>query len=294
MNTTRIVTAALALALAAGGGLLRAESTVSAADRYAYGANTGWIDARADLTNGAALGRSYCSGHLWSANVGWIGLGNGPTNGWRYTQTSGSDWGVNHDGAGRLTGYAYGANIGWITFEQTYGQPRIDLLSGSLSGYAWGANVGWISLANSQAHVRTDRLDDGPDADGDGIPDAWEYQVAGGLTTLGAGASDSDGDGVPDADEYGADTDPLDPGSRLAITEFARAGDTDVATWPVAQTRLYRLQQTESLRPAPAVWSDSGFGLIAPDGAPTVTRGVTEPAATQRFYRVQAVLPLSP
>jgi hypothetical protein len=282
------------LALASGLSLARADSTVNPVHRYAYGANAGWIDARADTANGAALGRSYCTGHLWSGNVGWIGLGNGPTNGWHYSNASADDWGVNHDGAGRLTGYAYGANIGWITFEQTYGQPRIHLLTGDLSGYAWGANVGWISLANSQAFVRTDTLGAGPDTDGDGLPDAWEIEKTGDLVTLDVLDSDSDDDGVPDTDEYVADTDPLDPASRLAITAFERAGDTDVATWPVAQTRLYRLVQTDSLTPAPPVWTDTGYGLIQPEGAPAVTRGVTDPASTQRFYRVQALVPLSP
>lgn len=292
MNTKRFVT--VALALAAGVGIARADSTVNAVHRYAYGANAGWIDARADGTNGAVLGQSFCAGYLWSGNVGWIGLGNGPTNGWHYSNASAGDWGVNHDGAGRLTGFAYGANIGWLTFEQTHGQPRIDLLTGNLSGYAWGANVGWISLANSQAHVRTDTLGAGPDTDGDGLPDAWELQKAGDLVTLDALDPDSDDDGVPDTDEYGADTDPLDPASRLAISAFQRAGGTDAATWPAAQTRLYRLMQADSLTAAPLVWADSGHGLIAPDGSPEITRGVSDPAATQRFYRVQAVVPLSP
>ena len=291
MNTKLI---AVALALAADAGVVCADSTVNPVHRYAYGANAGWIDARADITNGVALGQSYCTGHLWSGNVGWIGLGSGPTNGWHYANVSAIDWGVNHDGAGRLTGYAYGANIGWVTFEQTHGQPRIDLLTGNLSGYAWGANVGWISLANSQAFVRTDTLGAGPDTDGDGLPDAWEIEKAGDLVTLDVLDADSDDDGVPDADEYVADTDPLNPASRLEITAFERSGGADSATWPVAQTRLYRLVQTDSLTPSPPIWTDSGLGLILPDGAPELTRGVSDPAATQRFYRVQAVVPLAP
>ena len=290
MNTKLLMTAALAI----GVGIARADSTVNPVHRYAYGANVGWIDARADITNGAALGQSYCTGHLWSGNVGWIGLGNGPANGWLYSTGSATDWGVNHDGAGHLTGYAYGANIGWITFEQAYGQPKIDLLTGDLSGYAWGANIGWISLANSQAFVRTDTLGAGPDTDGDGIPDAWEYQTAGDLATLGGGGADWDHDGVTDVSEALADTDPRDPASRLVISAFTRAGGTDEATWPVAQTRLYRLMQTDSLNAVPPVWTDSGYGLIPPGGGTSMTRSVTDTAATQRFYRVQAVVPLSP
>ena len=71
-----------------------AGTTINAADRYAYGANIGWVDARGDITNGAALGQSYCTGYLWGADVGWIGLGNGPANGWHYSNASATDWGV--------------------------------------------------------------------------------------------------------------------------------------------------------------------------------------------------------
>ncbi len=287
----KLITLALALTVV---GQACADTTVNPVHRYAYGANAGWIDARADITNGVALGQSFCTGHMWSSNVGWIGFGNGPTNGWHYSNATATDWGVNHDGAGHLYGYAYGANIGWITFEQTHGQPKIDLLTGNLSGYAWGANIGWISLANSQAYVRTDTLGAGPDTDGDGLPDAWEIEKAGDLVTLGVLDEDSDDDGVPDDEEYVADTDPLNPASRLEITAFERAGGEDSTTWPVAQTRLYRLVQTDCLTPAPPVWTDSGLGLILPDGAPELTRGVLAPAATQRFYRVQAVVPLTP
>lgn len=270
-------------------------TTINPTHRYAYGANVGWIDARGDVSSGAVIGHDYCSGALWAANLGWISLGAGaPANGWSYSNATATDWGVNHDGMGKLSGHAYGANIGWVTFEQAHGQPKVNLLTGDLSGYAWGANVGWISLANSQAFVRTDTLDTGPDSDVDGLPDPWEYQTTGNLTTLDPLDDDSDDDGTPDDDEYLADTDPLDSASRLRITAFARAAGTDEATWPVESTRLYRLVQADSLTPTPPVWYDSGHGLMPPGAGPDLTKTVVDPAATQRFYRVQAVVPLTP
>jgi hypothetical protein len=270
----------------------RADSTVSAANHFAYGANIGWIEARGDVAHGAVLGQSYCSGYLWGANVGWIGLGSGPTNGWAYTNASAADWGVNHDGAGGLTGFAYGANIGWVTFEQAHGRPRIDLLSGTLSGSVWGANVGWISLSNAFARVQTDTLSAGADTDADGIPDAWELRRTGGLSALGARPADADGDGVPDLDEYAADTDPRSGSDRLAITGFDKAGLTGFVTWPTVPTRHYRLLEAASLAGGSG-WSDSGYGLLVSGGAPTLTRAMTStnPAA---FYRVQAIVPLAP
>lgn len=267
-------------------------TTINASHRHAYGANVGWLDARGDVDNGAVIGQFYSSGYLYAANVGWIGLGTGtPANGYAYANNSVSDWGVNHDGAGGLRGFAYGANIGWVNFEDT-GDPRVDLLTGDLSGYAWGANVGWISLNTAHAFVRTDVLDTGPDSDGDGLPDAWEYMMAGDLTTLGPHPADADEDGVSDYHEYLAGTDPLDDTSFFALTDIFRQGDTNWVEWTVQPTRLYRLQQTDSLTGTP-VWVDSGHGVMAPDPSATMTRAVVTNAVHQ-FYRARAIVPLAP
>lgn len=269
------------------------ETTIDPEHPYAYGANTGWINTQGDTANGAVFGQSYCTGYLWSANCGWISLGNGPMNGWQYGNAASGDWGVNHDGVGGLFGYAYGANIGWISFEQQHGQPRINLLTGNLSGSAWGANVGWISLSNLQAQVRTQTLAPGADSDGDGIPDPWEYRRVGNLTTLSGSGHDADNDGVPDADEYVADTNPLDEHSLLVITSLERLSITNRLTWTVEPTRLYELQQTAALAGS-VVWVDCGLGQMLPDVASTMTRDVYSGNVTSTFFRVTAVVPLSP
>src|SRR5690348_5706383 len=81
----------------------RAATTIDAANKYAYGANIGWIDWRGDTNSGAVIGEYVCSGYVYSANVGWINLGNGsPTNGIQYQNVSANDFGVNHDGLGNL------------------------------------------------------------------------------------------------------------------------------------------------------------------------------------------------
>lgn len=271
---------------------LSANTTINETNLYAYSANAGWINTRGDITNGVIIGQSYCSGYAWSANCGWISLGNPPTNGWHYTNISQDDWGVNHDGQGNLTGYAYGANIGWINFEQTHGQPRINLSSGDLTGYMYSANIGWISLNNIHAVVQTDNLDAGPDSDNDGIADAWEYRTVGELTTLSDGGHDADGDGVTDIQEFNADTAPTDASSFLAITEYHNITNSNVITWPIEQTRRYRIKQATTLADN-ATWTDCGLGQMAPDAGINMTRTISDSSSTTRFYRVQAILPLS-
>jgi hypothetical protein len=191
-------------------------STIDAADKYAYGANIGWVDLRADATNGAVIGQFICSGYIYSANTGWIKLGSGfPTNGIYYQNLSASDFGVNQDGHGNLRGYAYGANIGWIHFEDT-GAPKVDLATGNFSGYAWSANVGWISLSNAVAYVKSDTIQPGVDSNGDGIPDAWELQHFG---TINVNTNaDTDHDGKTTLQEYLAGTDPNNPGDYVQIS----------------------------------------------------------------------------
>jgi hypothetical protein len=122
-----------------------------------------------DLLSGARFNNNFASGFIYSANVGWINLGDAPINEKCHSNTATDDFGINLDATGdpqvfNLTGYAYGANIGWINFDVkaqagTEYQPRIDMATGILKGYAWSANVGWLSLESpgiSQVKIRLD------------------------------------------------------------------------------------------------------------------------------------------
>jgi len=268
-------------------------TTINAVNHQAYGANVGWINFRGDVTSGAKIGLYFTTGHVWSANCGWISLGSGtPANGYSYANNTASDWGVNLVmPGGYLRGMTYGANIGWINFE-TNGNARVDLATGALSGFAYGANIGWISLSNSQAFVQTDSLNWGPDTDGDGNPDAFEIATAGSLTSLTAGG-DFDADGAGDLDEFLADTDPSNPSDLLEVTSMTRASTTNQVTWTVEPTRTYRLEQSGSVTNG-AAWADSGLGVLSPGVGPTLTGLVPDPAATTRFYRAKALVPLAP
>ena len=270
----------------------RAATTINPTNRYAYGANIGWIDWRGDTNNGAVVGEYVCSGYIYAANVGWINLGSGaPTNGIQYQNLAASDFGVNQDGLGNLRGYAYGANIGWINFENT-GAPKVDLASGRMNGCVWSANCGWIGLSNAFAVVQTDTIPPGADSDSNGLADAWELQNFG---HLGVNPNaDPDGDGMSNQQEYLAGTNPNDPNSDLEITSFTSApgGTTVNVTWESVLTRNYYIQKRLDLGPGFS-WLDSGLGLISPDGASTA-RTFADTYAPVRFYRVQAVRPLAP
>jgi len=270
---------------------VRAASTVDAANRYAYGADFGWVDARADTANGAVIGAYVCSVYLYAANVGWLCLGSGsPANQIYYQNLSTNDFGVNNDGLGNLRGYAYGANIGWVNFENT-GAPKVDLFTGIITGAVYSANCGWISLSNAVAFVQTDTINPGL-MDTNGLPVAWEL-INFGHTGIDPNA-DPDGDGMSNLQEYLAGTNPNDPNSDLEITSFNAlpGGTTAVVNWESVLTRQYYLQKLLSLDPSDP-WFDSGLGLISPDGA-TTTRALSDTNAPARYYRVQAVRPLTP
>lgn len=270
---------------------LRASTTIDPEDRDAYSGNIGWIDWVANTNNGAVMGDYVCSGYIYSANVGWINLGNGsPTNGVYYQNLSTNDFGVNQDGLGNLSGYAWGANIGWITFEQTYGKPKVNLQTGALSGYVWSANCGWITLSNVQAQVQTDYLYPGQLAP-NGLPIPWLMAYFG-TTNVNANA-DPTGKGMTIAQDYVAGTDPNDVNSvfRITAASFTSQGAVESLTWNSEPTRQYYILKNTNL--TTRIWVDSPVGLIVPSAGSTTTAGFTQdPGVPAQFFRVEASLPL--
>ena len=268
--------------------LLQAATTIDPANRYAYGANLGWVDWRGDTNSGAVIGEYVCAGYFYSANVGWINLGGGaPTNGIQYQNLSASDFGVNQDGLGNLRGYAWGANIGWLNFEAT-GTPKVDLLTGNLSGYAYSANGGWISLSNATAQVQTDTIQPGQLAP-NGLPIAWLLANFG--TTNVSANADPDGDGMSNLQEYLAGTNPNDAADVLRITSFRRnvlAANYNQFTWNSQPTRFYAVQYRSALDQNPT-WADYGYFSVPGVGA----TGFFD-ANNQEFYRIRAYRPLMP
>jgi hypothetical protein len=266
-----------------------AGTTIDSVNRNAYGANVGWVNWAGDTANGAVIGSYVCSGYLYGANVGWINLGSGtPTNGINYQNLAGNDFGVNCDGLGNLRGYAWGANIGWLNCE-TNGAPHINLATGQFAGSVWSANCGWISLSNAVAYVKTDSISPGT-LDTNGLPVAWELTYFG-HTGLNPNA-DPANDGMTLYEDYLAGVNPTNASGVFAITGQTVSAGTNVSlTWNSVPTRYYYIFKATNLG-SPS-WADSGLGLISPAGAST-TRSFNASNAPARFFRVQAVRPLTP
>jgi hypothetical protein len=237
--------------------------------------------------------------------VGWIYLGDGvPADGIRYRNNSAGDFGVNHDGVGRLYGWAYSANAGWLLFTNRtlsgipFEGPMVELSSGFLSGHVYGANVGWMSLnvsigsvGRGRAFVQTKTAGPLPDSDADGLPDPWELSITGNLTTL-IGNADADADRLSNASEYLAGTDPNDADSVLRITRVASGTNGEVALeWASRPNRLYSLQRRTTLDSA-AHWEKvPGFGPIPASPGSTTSRAFKVAPGQQSFYRIEARLP---
>lgn len=281
------------------------DSTINDPAKFAYGANIGFINSRdANATaDGAVIGEYVCSGFAWGANVGWVQLGDGtPANGIQYLNNSAADFGVNVQGhfvsAGvqqaKLRGFAYGANIGWINFEDG-GNPLINLGTGRLSGFAWGANVGWINLGTFADSVRTDSLAPAVDSDGDGIADAFELQFTNpGTLTLLTATGDADGDGAFDVAEYLANTNPFAPDDVLKITALSANldGSGFSLTWTSNPARRYRLLEDADLSLLPGFVT--ALDNIVPDVGATTTRIGPGAASPMRFFQVQSLRLLRP
>ena len=269
-----------------------AQSTISPTDKYAYSANAGWIDFRTSSSDGVRVADTFLSGFAYGANFGYLSLGafTGPTNGHTFSNTTATDYGVNLSPTGLLTGYAYAPNLGYIQFEQTLGQPKLNLLTGVFTGHAYSANVGWIALATPLSILATTTLYR-PDTDGDGIPDDWEYLYFNNLTTANA-TTDRDGDGASDLAEYNAGTVPTDRTSRLRITAHTYNPTYTAATltWTTVPTRRYRLEYDTDLL---GIWTNSTLVTFDPDAGATSVRTLTPLASTpRRYFRAVAIQPL--
>ncbi|MCX6354916.1 MAG: hypothetical protein NTZ78_08440 [Candidatus Aureabacteria bacterium] len=126
-----------------------------------WGESIGWINLRtthADLK----IGSNILSGWIWFENCGWVCLGEGrPLDKSRYSNRRIYDWGVNNDGQGKLSGYAWSEVTGWINFRTSHSRVYLDE-SGQFYGYVWGENVGWMHFGPGRTVQYLAKADAGP------------------------------------------------------------------------------------------------------------------------------------
>ncbi len=85
-----------------------------------------------------------------------------------------------------------------------------------------------------------------PDADADGLPDAWEF-AHGTQTLIADDDADPDGDGQSNLEEYLAGTNPLDSSSLLRIDDVAWSGpEAMTLSFRIALGRSYRVERADS------------------------------------------------
>lgn len=119
------------------------------------------------------------------------------------------------------------------------------------------------------------------DADGDGLPDAWELQHFGSITNT-SGAGDTDQDGQTDREEYIAGTLPNTGTSVFKISSPWNNSDKPVINWSSASGRTYTVYWTSNLL--------TGFVPIFTNLTSGTYTDTLHDASEQGFYRVNVRL----
>ncbi|MCX6354361.1 MAG: hypothetical protein NTZ78_05590 [Candidatus Aureabacteria bacterium] len=126
-----------------------------------WGESIGWInlrDAHADFK----IGANILAGWIWLENCGWVCVGEGhPMKGRHYSNKRARDWGVNNEGKGKLSGFAWSEVTGWINFRASHSRVYLDESVG-FCGYAWGENAGWMHFGPGRTVQYCARADPGP------------------------------------------------------------------------------------------------------------------------------------
>lgn len=142
----------------------------------------------------------------------------------------------------------------------------------------------WFTAAPTPGQTNTSAP---ADANGDGLPDAWQIQYFGSITDPNAApTADPDGDGMTNLQEYLAGTDPRDPQSNLRVVFEQSAGDGFKIRFNGMAGKTYEIQYRDSL--TTGVWLTLRQVAPSSSGVSEVT-DATASGENERFYRVLLV-----
>ena len=128
-----------------------ATSNIDSNYKYAWSSTSSWLNFQ-PTHGGMIVYLDHLEGDAWSEQGGWIQLGSYNGGGtYHYENTSSTNWGVNQDSTGQLSGYAWSDTLGWINFNPSHGQVIINQENGDFQGSAWSEIGGWIRFKQDEA-----------------------------------------------------------------------------------------------------------------------------------------------
>ena len=116
-----------------------AATNIDSASKWAWNDAVGWMDFA--VTDTVTVSATAVTGVVRTLQIGDIALDCVSAGGCAV-----GNWGVAHDGAGNLSGWAWNDAVGWISFSGASYQVTINTGTGDFLGWAWNDVIGWISM----------------------------------------------------------------------------------------------------------------------------------------------------
>ncbi|MBP7830924.1 MAG: glycoside hydrolase family 9 protein [Kiritimatiellae bacterium] len=248
---------------------------------WAQSVFSGWLDELV-LYNGALDRYDFAAGR-----VTYEGYQQGPvrvvaaaaSNAWTGEATAQLDAPTNYHLAGLAFGTSYWVKA-WLDANTNDAPDEMEPAAWYPFNPFAATNTGpAFNAAHAATNLDLVLLD--PDADGDGLPDWWEWATHASPTSAVTGADD-DQDGMTTWAEYKAGTDPDDSESRLDL-RIEILGHEARMEWPSAAGRRYSLLQSTN--------GAAGFTVLSSALAATPPENAAAVAATgdteRAWYRVR-------